>query len=588
MTIPPPLPGTHGYGGAAGPSQPPNDTPARQMPEPIGAGSAIGYEDFAAALNGALRDFHRPDLLGRNPLLRCAGGYLGPTAGPSELQELLSETTRMLFANPRDDKLRRVIELTYFQPAPKQEAVAERLGLPFSTYRRYLTAARERLARWLWEGLSAMSADADPTSTTTTQREPDREPVKEPAGRTCAAPRLSLVVLPFVNVGGQTEHDNFVDGITETLTTDLSRLTGVFVISRTSAFAYKGKPVDTRQIGRDLGVRYVLEGSVQEASDRIRVNAQLVDAESGAHIWADRFDKPRANPLDTQDEVTTRLARTIHVEMIAAESRRATREHPDRLDSVDHTLHGWASWNEPLSLEAARRARHFFEEALRLDEKNISALLGLANAHIWEVRMYEASDRAGQVRAAAAAATKALNLDPDSADAHATYGIVLYAMRAPDRAISELEFAVQLNCHLGVAHGYLGLMKFFLGRAEETRGHVEKAMRLNPRDPLLFHWHYLIGIADLYLGRVVRALENLRKSVEINPNWGLSQFVLAGAFGLAGLHAEAAEACAAGRRLSPHFTIGRFRAEVISDNPVYLAQRERLYEGLRLAGVPES
>src|SRR5262249_45247231 len=134
---------------------------------------------------------------------------------------------------------------------------------------------------------------------------------------------------------------------------------------------------------------------------------------------------------------------------------------------------------------------------------------------------------------------------------------------------------------------YLGLMKFFLGRARDTRGHIEEAIRLSPRDPLLFHWHFFIGVADVYLGRVVHGLESLRKSVEINPNWGLSQFVLAGALALAGLLSEAAEACAIARRLAPNFTIAKFRSEVVSDNPVYLAQREHFYQGLRFAGVPE-
>jgi TolB-like protein len=380
----------------------------------------------------------------------------------------------------------------------------------------------------------------------------------------------------------------FVDGITETLTTDLSRCSGVFAISRNTAFAYKGKPIDTRQIGRELGVRYVLEGSVQNAGERIRFNAQLVDAESGAHLWAERFDKQRANLLDMQDEVTTRLAHTVHIELIAAESRRAAREHPDRLDSIDHTFLGWAAWYRHRSLEAARQARRFFEAALCLDEHNVGALLGLADTHMSDVNMYSSDDRAGQIRAAEAAVTKALALAPDSADAHVTYGTVLYAMCAPERALREFQLAIGLDGNLAVAHAYLGLMKFFLGRAGDTRAHVEQAMRLSPRDPLLFRWHLFIGLADIYLGRVVHALGSLRKSVEINPNWGLSHFVLASALALAGLLGEAAEVSAIARRLAPNFTIAKYRAEAISDNPVYLAQRKLLDKGLCLAGVPES
>ena len=580
--------------GASKSEPPTSDAPDLPFTAPLvasaAAAPAIGYADFAAAVKDALRDVHSPDLLARNPLLLHGVCNLGKPAGPQELRALLSETVSTLFANPRDEKLRQVLKLTYCQPGLKQEAVADRLSLSFGTYRRHLSTARERLARWLWESWQVAPAQPEPPSAarpTVTGEKSEGETATTPEAAARGAPRLSVAVLPFLNIGGSAEDDPFVDGITETLTTDLSRSPGVFAISRSTAFSYKGKPIDTRQIGRELGVRYVLEGSVQNAGERIRFNAQLIDAESGAHLWAERFDKQRADLLDLQDEVTTRLARTIHVELIAAESRRATREHPDHLDSVDHTLHGWAAWNQHLSLEAARKARHFFEAALRLDEHNVGALLGFAKAHVWEVNMYTSDDRAGQNRAAEAAVTKALALAPDSADAHLTYGTVLFAMRAPERALREFEFAVSLEANLATAHAYLGLMKVFLGRARETRAHVAEAMRLSPRDPLLFLWHFFIGVADIHLGRMVHALESLRKSVEINPNWGLSQFVLAGTLGLAGLLAEAAEVCAVAQRLAPNFTIAKFRAEAVSDNLVYLAQREHFCEGLRLAGAPE-
>jgi TolB-like protein len=563
--------------------------PAGPPEEPIAATPPLGYTDFTAAIKNALRDFHRPDLLARNPLLRHRSRNLGGSAGPAELTALLSETVRTLFGNPRDEKLRRVIELTYFQPALKQEAVADRLSLSFGTYRRHLTTARDRLARWLWENWQIVHTQPDLLSASepTGNGKPDKDQPISGNAHDPAAPRLSLVVLPFLSLGGRAADAPFADGITETLTTDLSRSSGVFVISRNTALAYRGKPIDTRQIGRELGVRYVLEGSVQNAGDRIRINAQLVDAESGVHLWAERFDKQRADFLDMQDEVTTRLARTIHIELIAAESRRAEREPPEHLDAIDHTLHGWAIWNGHRSVEAARQARNFFEAALRLDENNFGALLGLADTHISEVNMYASDDRGGQIRAAESAATKALALTPDSAEAHVTYGTVLYAMCAPERALREFTLAISLDGNLARAHAYLGLAKFFLGRAGETRAHVEKAIRLSPRDPLLFRWYFFIGLADVYLGRVVRALDSLRKSVEINPNWALSQFVLAGTLALAGLLAEATGTRAIARRLAPNFTIAKYRAEAISDNPVYLAQREYFDKGLRLAGVPE-
>ena len=584
MMIPGPQPGTNLNGTATGPAPPTTATPSGPAP-------AITYGVFAAAVKDALRDVHSPDLLARNPLLRDGLWNFDGSAGPQELKTLLCATVHTLFDNARDEKLRRILELTYSESFLKQEAVADRLALSFGTYRRYLSNARDRMARWLWETSRVASIQSElplATEPATTGTSSEGETTTPLATSESALPRLSIVVLPFLNIGGSAEDGPFVDGVTETLITDLSRSPGAFVISRSTAFAYKDRPIDVRQIGRELGVRYVLEGSVQNTGERVRFNAQLVDAESGGHLWAERFDKQRADLLDMQDEVTTRLARTIHIEMIDAESRRAARERPDHLDAVDHTLLGWAAWNHNLSLDSARRARRFFKTALQLDEHNVEALIGFANSHMWEVNMsYASDDRLAQIRAAETAAKQALTLAPDSAEAHMTHGTVLYAMRVPERALREFEFAIGLAPNLAAAHAYLGQMKFSLGRADDTHTHVAEAMRLSPRDPFLFHWHFFVGVAEVYLGRVVHGIESLRKSVEINPNWGLAQFVLAGALALAGLLAEAAEVRAVAQRFVPNFSIARFRAGAASDNPVYLAQREQMYRGLRLSGVPE-
>jgi tetratricopeptide (TPR) repeat protein len=317
----------------------------------------------------------------------------------------------------------------------------------------------------------------------------------------------------------------------------------------------------------------------------VRFNAQLLDAESGAHIWAERFDKPRADVFDMQDEVTSRLARMVGVKLVAAESRRAERG-AGYGDSIDLAMRGRAVLNEDVSVEAAHQARQFFAEALRLDENNVAALLGLADAHVWEVTMYLADDRARQARIAELAVLKALSLAPNSALVRCCHGTVLWAKGQPDRALREFELAISIDRNLAAAHAYSGLMKFYLGRFAETEGHVAEAQRLSPRDPLLFLWYYFLGSADLCLGRTVRAVNMLRHSVELNAQWPFSHFVLASALAHAGLLAEAAEAADSGLRLAPQFTIARLRAQVIGTNPIYLAQRERLYEGLKLAGVP--
>ena len=591
MMIPALLPGTSANRGP-GPARATSDASAAPAAPPEGivnAAPGLVYEDFAAALKGALRDFHRSDLLARNPLSRDLFPDLEANNAAPELQALLSRTVAELFGNLRDDRVRRILELTYFEPALKQEAVAERLALSFGTYRRHLTAGRERLARWLWECSRLVSPGAAPSRATETATEMPSVELRHDsavdAGGTMA-PRLSLVVLPFLNIGGTAEDEAFVDGVTETLTTDLSRGLGIVVISRNTAFA-KGSPIDSRKIGRELGVRFVLEGSVQNAGDSVRINVQLVDAENGAHLWAERFDKQHAGLLEMQDEVVAQLSRAICIELVAAESRRAAHEPVDRLDTVDHALRGWAAWNQRRSREVARQARASFEAALCLDGSNISALLGLADTHIWEVNTFVSEDRPGQIRAAEAAVKNALELAPRNAAAHLGYGRVLFAMSRPERALREVELARRLDRNLAAIHGYLGQIKIALGRAGETRAHVEEAMRLSPQDPLLRLWHYLIGLAEVYLGHVVRGIESLRKSVEIDPGWGLAHFTLAGALALAGLLVDAAEVCNVAQHLAPNFTIAKFRAEARSDNSIYLAQREHFCEGLRLAGVPE-
>lgn len=402
-----------------------------------------------------------------------------------------------------------------------------------------------------------------------------------------AAPRLSIVVLPFANFGGNPDQEYFVDGITESLTTDLSRISGAFVIARNTAFTFKNKPMDARVIGRELGVRYVMEGSVQSSGDRIRVNAQLIDATTGAHLWAERFDKPRADIFDMQDEITTRLARMVGVELVAAESRRAERERPGSMDAVDLALRGWAILNEPLSLRGHRAACDLFEQALRRDDRNVEALIGLATHHSDEVRTFASTNRDEQLRIAETAVTKALELAPRNALAHLVYGNVLHVSGATERSLREFEFAIMLDRNLAWAHANAGFAKVLLGRAEEAEADLMNAIRLSPRDPGLDRWHALLGIADLFLGRLGSALDRLRKSIEMNPNVALVHFFLAAASALSGRTAEASTAREAGLRLDPNFTVARFRNERRSQNSKFLAQRERIYEGLSLAGVPE-
>jgi class 3 adenylate cyclase/TolB-like protein/Flp pilus assembly protein TadD len=415
---------------------------------------------------------------------------------------------------------------------------------------------------------------------------PGRASAPAAENRLAGAPRQSLVILPFANLGDPAQ-DYFVDGITDTLTTEVSRLPGSFVIARNSAFAYRGKALDAKQIGRELGVRYVMEGSVQTGASRIRINAQLIDAATGAHLWAERFDKPRGDLFDMQDEITTRLARSLELEIHEAESRRLERERPDNMDSIDLTMRGMSIWNKPTTPNRAEEARQQFEAALRLDPRNVYALIGLAGTHMTDVMSFVAKDRPEQIRIAEEAIVKALSLAPDNPFAHHCYAEVLYARHEPEAALHELEIAISLNPNSVWAHAQAGLVKIVLGRAEETETDVGTAMRLSPREPGIAVWHLFIGLADLALGRLDKAIAELRKSTALNPNMGITHVMLAAAFALAGRQAEAEMECAAGRRLLPDLTIARFKRELPGASPIFAAQRERIGEGLRLAGVTE-
>jgi TolB-like protein len=398
-------------------------------------------------------------------------------------------------------------------------------------------------------------------------------------------PRLSIVVLPFANLSGDPEQEYFVDGVTESLTTDLSRISGSFVIARNTAFTYKGKHVDVRQIGRELGVRYVLEGSVQRGGTRMRVNVQLIDAETGNHLWAERFDKPLADLFDMQDEIVVRLASQLGTQFIAAEARRAEMTpHPD---SMDLYFQGMACVNRGFTPEHAARARGFFERALALDPQNVDALAIEAwhDAHVASSLI--TTDRAARLAAAEAAATKALSLAPDHAFAHLALGAVYMFSNRAAQGIAECEHALVLNRSLAVAHATIGLGKLALGRAEETEGHILEALRLSPRDVLAYHWTFMAGAARLQLGSDEEAVAWERRSIDANRNIPLAHFYLAAALAHLGRLDEARAGVQAGLALDPTFTVRRWRSIKISDNPTFTAQRQSIQDGLRKAGVPE-
>jgi TolB-like protein len=409
-------------------------------------------------------------------------------------------------------------------------------------------------------------------------------PASAPSPR-AHAPRLSIVVLAFANIGGDPEQEYFVDGVTENLTTDLSRMSGSFVIGRNTAFTYKGKAVDLKQVGRELGVRYVLEGSVQRGTNRLRVNVQLIDAETGNHLWAERFDKPLADLFDMQDEIVARLANQLGTELVAAEARRAERApHPD---SMDLYFQGIACLNKGSTPEHMMQARGYFDRALALDPGNIDALVGGARVDAMRASRFLANDRTPRLASAEAALTKVLSVAPHHAWAHCLLGRVQINTNRAAQGIAECERALALDRNLAVAHGHIGLAKYFIGRSEETEAHIQAAICLSPRDTDAYSWMHFAGLARLALGADEEAVARFRRAIEINRNLPIAHFCLAAASANLGRLVEAKAATQAGIALDPTFTVSRYLAGASSDHPTYLAQRERIVEGMRKAGVPE-
>ena len=415
---------------------------------------------------------------------------------------------------------------------------------------------------------------------------------------TPAVPRLSLVVLPFGNLSGDPEQEYFADGITEDLTTDLSRLPGSLVITRNSAFTYKAKAVNPKQVGRELGVRYILEGSVRRIGNEVRVNAQLIDAETETHLWADRFGSDLADLGQLQNEITGRIASSLNVELIEAESRRSLRERPDNPDAVDLTMRGLAVWWRPRSKENNKEARALFEQALQLDPQYPDALAGLAVTHATDVGNGFSEAPEDQLRQAEEAAARSLAIDPNHALAHYARGIVLMLQSRFEKTAQQGRFeeailaykaALAANPNFALPRLLIAICLISLGRFEEALAMVRDGVRVSPRDPQLNQFHLTASEAAFALGHDEDAVEWARRSVGAHPSyvWGYVQ--LASAYALNGQLTEARTALASANRLRPGITIADYKRDHgnPSSNAAAMASLERTVDGLRKAGMPE-
>jgi adenylate cyclase len=402
------------------------------------------------------------------------------------------------------------------------------------------------------------------------------------------AARLSIVALPFANLSGDPAQDYLADALTDQLTTAIARLRDSFVIAHTTALTYKGKPVDAKTIGKELGVRYVLEGSVQPTGNQVRVNAQLIDAESGAHLWAEQFDSPRADLLQTQDEIITRLARSMYLQLPQVEAARLKRTPAANPDAEDLALQCQAAF---LKNEANFLATYYrlCDQALAADPDNVRALTYLAITFLpSRGRSYDPGDtRADEL------VSKALALDPNYAPAHLVKAFVLQSQFRLDEAIAEDRRAFDLDPSLVDAYWHMGFVMRRVGEFQTSLELIDKALRLSPRDPFRALWYADKAGSHFALKQYDQAIEWARRAVEISPNNSIPYQYLIPALALTGQESQAHEALGhyLGTRGATRTVAGwkSNRATYVNEHtdPRYVEYWDRLIEGMRKAGLQE-
>ncbi len=409
------------------------------------------------------------------------------------------------------------------------------------------------------------------------------------APATKAAPRLSIVVLPLGNLSGDAADEYFADGITEDITTDLSRIPESFVIARNTAFTYKGKPVNARDVGRELGVRYVLEGSVRRGGNRVRANVQLIDAETGAHLFAERFDCDRADLMEVQDEITARIAGAVGSQLIDAESRRSLKERPTDPDAVDLTMRGWSALHRPPSRESLAEARGHFERALALDAAAVDAMIGLAYVYARGINSAFSMSPDDDLAKGSELVARAMVLAPERAQVHWVQGLLLRRPKRYEEAAAAFEKAIALDRNFAPAYGSLGDLETILGRPTETIRLNEQAMRLSPRDPQLANWQFDIGLAHIYLGDDEKAVSWLLRARASNPQLATVAIVLAGIYGVQGKLGPGRTELAKAQQGFPWLTsVAALRAMLPkSVDPKILERDEQFYRAIAELGLPE-
>ena len=405
----------------------------------------------------------------------------------------------------------------------------------------------------------------------------------------CFSSRLSIVVLPFTNLSNDPELEYFADGITDDLTTDLSQIPGSFVIARTTAFTLKGKSVDVRRIGREFGVFYVVEGSLRRAGDSVRVNVQLTDAESGAHLWADRFDTDPASLARPQNEILGRLAQILSFKLVEGAGLHIERERGLEADPQDLLIYGWAMFNRATTPAILREAQLVFERVLKIEPNSVAAKMGIGYAlasnvaNYWSTSVQQDKARAEQLL------LQAMEHDPNSFRTRGALGLLRRLQNRLDESRIELETAIELAPNYAPSFWTLGTTLTVLGEPEAAIRETEKGLSLSPPGVAVPVAYTNLSQGHLLLGHVEQAIEFARRARVSNPRLYFTHTLLAAALGVKGELDEARAVLAEAIKLRPEFnSLARWRAYMTWGSPKYWALRQRTtIRGLRRAGMPD-
>jgi len=395
----------------------------------------------------------------------------------------------------------------------------------------------------------------------------------------------SIAVLPFVNMSDDPKQEYFSDGVAEEIITALSRFRHLFVIARNSTFTYKGRAVDVKQVGRELGVRYVLEGSVRKAGSRVRITGQLVDAATGTHLWADRFDGALEDIFDLQDQVTASVVGAIVPRLEEAEIERSKRKPTENLDAYDYYLRGSAIINQ-MTREANYETLRLFNKAIELDPSFASAYAKAAHCYGFRKSNGWFTDRAQEIAEAARLARRAVELGRDDAVTLSICGLTLaYVVGDLDNGVAFVDRALTLNSNLANGWGTSGWMKICFGDPDTGINHEALAMRLSPLDPRIYVWQFHTALAHFCARRYDEAISWAARSLRSEPNFLSTVRIYAASNALAGHLDEAQKAMTRLRQLDPALRISNL-ADILP--PFRRADDSaRLVDGLRKAGLPE-